>query len=79
MRLFWRKRDRKEPEPPSAEDQQVWTRQPSPIDALGRYGSGNELPLPLDLKFDPEHDKVYDDEIDPDWRDPSTEDEPDAG
>ena len=34
--------------------------------------AGNELPESVDPKVDPKRTEVFDDEIDPAWRDPST-------
>jgi hypothetical protein len=65
--VFWRKK-RKPKEPPSdsAADAQIWTREPSALDALS-----GRLPDP-ERVGDQDKSDVYPDEIDPEWADPDT-------
>jgi hypothetical protein len=46
---------------------------PNPIlGPLNRDLTGNEMPESLDPKLDPKRTAVFDDEVDPAWRDPDT-------
>jgi hypothetical protein len=61
--MFFRRRGRgkQDPLPPN-----------TALDPLFHDLAGNEMPESLDPKLDPKRTAVFDDEIDPAWRDPGT-------
>lgn len=61
--MFFRRRERLKVEPFP----------PNPIlGPLNRDLTGNEMPESLDPKLDTKRTTVFDDEVDPAWRDPDT-------
>lgn len=61
--MFSRRRDRGKQTPTPANPA---------LDPLVRDLAGTEMPKSLDPKLDPKRTAVFDDEIDPVWRDPNT-------
>jgi hypothetical protein len=73
--MLWRRKrsdSKREPSDPLA-GRQVWTHDPRPTEAL--FGTFSQ---PDDLPDDPSKVRVYADEIDPEWADPATRDDPSA-
>lgn len=65
--MWWRRKaDRRKPERPPGYGRQIWLRRTNPIEAItGQYGDWEPV-------VGDEPGQVYDDEIDPAWRDPET-------
>jgi hypothetical protein len=69
---FWRRKQRDNRSPgPRGQEQQFWTRRPDPTQALYGHFKGDDMPDALTPKITG-RDKVYEDEVDPSWRDPDT-------
>lgn len=66
MRLWPRQKSRKR------RDRQAWQRSPDPLQAaFGRF-SAEDMPDALRPRPDAGGAEVFDDEIEPEWRDPET-------
>ncbi len=63
--------------PSEADSRQVWPgRGEEPLQDLTGLLTPDEMPESLRPRDDPRKDHVFDDEIDPAWRDPSTAEDP---